>query len=108
MQRCGVWLYGITTDGTHPGGGGGRPPMGGEPGMGMPPSGEAPKKIDPEKMEKKKIAQEEKLRKSMKKILKSTPLYDKWLSLREAQLTQKPPREPRERHNQRPENKQAD
>ncbi|MBD5356043.1 MAG: hypothetical protein HDR88_03420 [Bacteroides sp.] len=65
--------------------GGGRPPMGG-PGMGMPPSEKNSKKWNPEKIEKTKIKQEEKLRKSMKKILKTQDLYDRWLKIRERQL----------------------
>lgn len=77
-----------------PGMGGGRPPMGNPDMIGMHPRGQSPKKIDSEKMEKIKVTQEEKLRKSMKKILRTETLYKKWLSIREAQLTRNIPKGP--------------
>lgn len=44
--------------------------------------------MDPKKLEKIKAKQEDKLRKSMKKILKNPHRFDKWLSLRAHQLHQ--------------------
>lgn len=77
--------------------GGGRPPMGGEPGMGNHHGGNNHKKMDPAKREQLMKKQEEKLHKSMKKILKAPGQFARWLELRKIQLSSKPQGAPQPR-----------
>ena len=90
-------------DGQGPGGhggqhmGGGRPPMG-QPGMGRPHSDNESRRLDPEKQKKLMAKQEEKLTKSMKKILRDPHRFGKWLEIRRIQLSKHPqPRHPQHR-----------
>jgi hypothetical protein len=86
-----------------PGGGMGGPGMGGgRPDMGSSSSSSAHKDGGPKQLSEKEIAklqktitkQEEKLQKSMKKILKSDDLYNQWLTIRQKEQT-KPQMGPR-------------
>lgn len=68
----------------------GRPPMDGNHAPGARRSERQPNKQDVEKLEKTKNKQEDKLRKSMKKILKNEADYERWLTMRDEQLKMRP------------------